>query len=763
MMNEETEQFERRLSRQPMRQIPGEWRAEILSTARVAETPRCGVGQRSALSLPTFFSTLNSQLSTIFWPHPKAWAGLAAVWVLIFCVNFSMRDTAPVVAEKSAPPSPEVIVELKQQQRMLAELIGAGQAREAEPQKWLPQPRSERVEILITSKGRHDLPVVRGRAAVRPYQDQFMDEKPKSIWKRPMNSLLACFLLSALTFIGVLSIGLIVAEKPAAVGLAGVLAGVAFFFGLAILFFRWLFNPRNFKKAVFSLVCFATLVALFYAEEDWRGWHAWNQFKHEWEAKGEKFNFTDFVPPPVPDDQNFAFAPVVASSYAMMLDKSGHEIRPRNTNVVNRLQFDLVNQVYQADAVAYGMGSDGPTNRGNWLMAQKTDLREWQNYYRWLATKTNEFAVSPQPQTPAQDVLLALSKYDLVVEDLRAAAKLPAARFPLEYDKDDPAAILLPHLAAMKRSSQFLQLRAIAELQNSQSETAFDDVKLSLRLADAIRTEPFIISHLVRLAVLQITLQPVWEGLAEHRWSDAQLAALDAELAKLDFLADYEFTVRSEPAFHIRLIDYLEQKRSRYQEFVSLFSNNNQHDADVLNNFPATAIFYLAPKGWFDQNKIALVQVRQKWDAPIVDDPQQTVSPKMVLAGKAAQSKMTYSPFNFFARLEGFLDNYAQKVARGQTAVNLARVSLALERFRLAHGEYPESLDALAPQFIAKLPHDIIGGGPLKYRRTSDGQFVLYSVGWNERDDGGVVVPTKGSTPSVDDNQADWVWRYPKF
>ena len=38
-----------------------------------------------------------------------------------------MRDTTPVVAEKAAPPSPEVIVELRQQQRMLAELIGARQ------------------------------------------------------------------------------------------------------------------------------------------------------------------------------------------------------------------------------------------------------------------------------------------------------------------------------------------------------------------------------------------------------------------------------------------------------------------------------------------------------------------------------------------------------------------------------------------------------------------------------------------------------------
>jgi hypothetical protein len=47
----------------------------------------------------------------------------------------------------------------------------------------------------------------------------------------------------------------------------------------------------------------------------------------------------------------------------------------------------------------------------------------------------------------------------------------------------------------------------------------------------------------------------------------------------------------------------------------------------------------------------------------------------------------------------------------------------------------------------------------LHYRRTADGQFALYSVGWNETDDGGVVGLNKDG--GVDINQGDWVWRYP--
>jgi hypothetical protein len=144
-----------------------------------------------------------------------------------------------------------------------------------------------------------------------------------------------------------------------------------------------------------------------------------------------------------------------------------------------------------------------------------------------------------------------LSKYDSTIEELRVASRLSDSRFPLNYDADPPEIILMPHLADLKRCSQVLQLRTIAELQNAQSDKALADVKLSLRLIDSIRTEPILISHLVCIAMLQITLQPIWEGLAEHKWSDSQLAELNQEMAKLDFLADYEFSMRGERAISI--------------------------------------------------------------------------------------------------------------------------------------------------------------------------------------------------------------------
>jgi hypothetical protein len=139
-------EFEQKLSRQSLRKIPGGWRAEILREARRAAVPN---NQRDADTASPPKLNWRSALTKIFWPNPQAWTALAAIWIFIFAVNFSMRDKTPMVAEKISPPAPEVVAELRQQKLMFTQLIGANDLRDADRQKlFLLRPRSERVEIL---------------------------------------------------------------------------------------------------------------------------------------------------------------------------------------------------------------------------------------------------------------------------------------------------------------------------------------------------------------------------------------------------------------------------------------------------------------------------------------------------------------------------------------------------------------------------------------------------------------------------------------
>jgi hypothetical protein len=467
----------------------------------------------------------------------------------------------------------------------------------------------------------------------------------------------------------------------------------------------------------------------------------------------------------VPDDQNFALTPVVASSYETYFDKNGHEVKPRNTNVVDRLSM------LSWRDISYENQREKVPDSAGWQAAQKMDLNAWQAFFRspppTNSTLTNSFQTSPRPQLPADDVLLALSKYGSVIEEIRQASRLPCSRFPLTYESEDAFAILLPHLGALKTSVRAVRLRTVAELQKNQAELAVEDVRLGLYLANAIRTETFPISQLVRLSMVEIMLQPVWEGLAEHRWSESQLMALDGELAKLDFLADCQIVQKADIFFSGVEANYLRRHRDYAAQFGQMGVN---YPGDARCKF---TIYRFMPCGWFYQSALNNGRMQMKY-LPAVNHDTKTISPAVIRQAEAAANRAD----NFFDPLEAmrkmfneeflFMGNFLKKIAYGQASVDLARTAIALERFHLAHGVYPESLDTLAPQFIAQVPHDVIGGQPLKYRREANGQFVLYSVGWNETDDGGVVVFKKGSSrdespaQNVDLEQGDWVWRYPQ-
>jgi hypothetical protein len=520
----------------------------------------------------------------------------------------------------------------------------------------------------------------------------------------------------------------------------GIAMGLAIGLRLLIL---CLSSWRNIRRTGFTLAALAGLVIAFYSVEYVRGRWAWSRFKSEWEAKGEKFDFKAFVPPPVPADQNFAMAPVVVSSYNHVLDTNGHRIQPHDTNVVNRLRMPIETT---EGGPGYGMG--------NWQKAQLTDLRAWQEYYQDIAQTTNLFPVPANPVSPAADVLTALSIYDTVIEELRQAAARPHSRFPLDYDNEEVFAILLPHLAPLKSCVTALRLRALAELEAGQSDQALADVTLALRLIEHLRHESFLITHLVRIALLQITTLTIWEGQVGHRWTDAQLAELEKQLATFNFAADYQASMRGEVVFQTATMDFLRRHPARLADLGDYGVGAERNTK--IPGFP----FRLVPSGWLYQNQVCSTRFTLEHFLPVADPGQGTFSPARAARGEELLSGLRPTPCNALCRI--FLPSLgksSRKFAQAQATVNLSRVACALERYRLANGKYPDSLNALAPQLLTAVPLDPIDGHSLRYVREDDAHFVLYSVGWNQTDDSGQFVVTRKD--SLDPEKGDWTWRFP--
>ena len=341
-------------------------------------------------------------------------------------------------------------------------------------------------------------------------------------------------------------------------------------------------------------------------------------------------------------------------------------------------------------------------------------------------------------------VLRALEQDNPALDELRSASRRPYARFNLQYDSESAAAILLPHLVVLKNASRIFALRASAELALDRTDQAWADIQMALYLSDTIKNEPNLVSRMVQLHMVQVALKPIWEGLAERKWSDAQLAAIEQRLAKLDLLADA--ALRSERAFWIINLDQIRR----------FGRGENLMDLTAPENFLLSSICY--------QNEAFLARLFQQGFVPVVDAANQRVYPSRATLDEEALSKALASRFKPDSLPTQGLVPYVSRAqpmfAFGQTRVNEAIVACALERYRLAQGQFPESLEPLCPRFLEKMPHNVITGAPLLYRRTPDGQFILYSVGWNEKDDGGTVVLDQ-SKVSADLTQGDWVWQYP--
>jgi hypothetical protein len=94
---------------------------------------------------------------------------------------------------------------------------------------------------------------------------------------------------------------------------------------------------------------------------------------------------------------------------------------------------------------------------------------------------------------------------------------------------------------------------------------------------------------------------------------------------------------------------------------------------------------------------------------------------------------------------------FAESMARATARNRCAIAGVAAERYRLRHGELPEELDQLVGEFLPEVPEDPFDGGPLRYIRR-DGEAVIYSIGPNEVDEGGLP-------ETEDEREADVVFR----
>jgi len=503
---------------------------------------------------------------------------------------------------------------------------------------------------------------------------------------------------------------------------------------------RFFWN-RIFLKFVLGLIA---LIFFFYVEEDWRGAHAWAVTKAEWEAKGESFDYTKFIPPPIPEDQNLGALQLFKIEPVKYSDGSSYP------GLVN-LRRAMRNELPPLDFSAIG----------HW---QKGDLPDMAKIQKMIAANYSAAFKGAKAPDDTLDQFDAL--YPFLADFLAVAPTRPLCRLSEDYAVSPPMNRNLGAVTDQIELSQILTLHAILALDHHKSDLALEDLKINFKIASGVRHDPSLVGGLVAIAMTLIGDEAIYDGLAQHDWTDAQLVELEQMLKPINFLEDFQFSVRSEAAESITNIDCFKKRAfARPSVIFAVLPWTAENVPFWVGLIPPL------PDGWWNHNKSRMADIILR-ELATVDPRSRRVFPEVSLdvqhqVEQASARFDAYAPWNVWATTCRWpLYGETRQFARDQVWIDEARIACALERYHLAHGVYSASLDALVPACIDELPHDILNGQPYHYQLRPDGTYILYSVGWNQTDDGGKVVYLKDyprNPKVIDYKEGDWVWQTPQL
>jgi hypothetical protein len=234
-----------------------------------------------------------------------------------------------------------------------------------------------------------------------------------------------------------------------------------------------------------------------------------------------------------------------------------------------------------------------------------------------------------------------------------------------------------------------------------------------------------------------------------------QVESWQGYLGRIDLLEELESSLQGSRAWS--LAELQQSSNQRYQSFLKDYRDMGLGSL-IGSRVPVNLLIAIQPyipRGWYHQNMVSIARTLETNYLDLVDVENHRMQDREFEIRQAALRQAPFTPYNVLGRAFLFpelLD--LEPGARAQSYINLAMVGCALERYRLANQIYPESLDALVPSFLERLPHDLITGRPPVYRKLNADGYALHVTGWDGMD-------PQGKPATSEEGPGDWVWMVP--
>ncbi len=472
---------------------------------------------------------------------------------------------------------------------------------------------------------------------------------------------------------------------------------------------EWLRSHPGWLVTAAILASFAACLAL----ADWMAESRWQRYAAAARARGVKLRLEEFAPPAIPDAENFASLPMLQAAFSK-----------------GAKPFDLPR------------GNGARPGIGDPLKRQPIDWIAWRDY---LIAQGFFF---DRTEEPVRDVLAGLDHFAPQIAEWREGKTRPRCRFPLDLKAG--AAMPLPHLITFQDAAFFFSLRTRAHLALGEPALAAEDLRDGLHAYVALSEEPTLISALIQMAALALTLTSVGEGLASHAWSDAELRQLNAELAKVRIWDDYRRAFESERGFGNQFFDEL---------VAAPIWRRGTMAAGLTSGLGGTggqpSAMALIPRGLYRNNQLRLNQYQDAILARAGPRAAAFDSDELIATGPAYLEGLDRYYYFLFRMSAPMFSNIVVRFVTLETKLQQTRTAIALERFHLARGHFPQTLAELVPEYLAEVPRDLHADAPMRYVPRGGDTFLLYAIGRDHKDGGGALDLRK-----TEREQTDLIWLY---
>ncbi len=339
------------------------------------------------------------------------------------------------------------------------------------------------------------------------------------------------------------------------------------------------------------------------------------------------------------------------------------------------------------------------------------------------------------------------------IEFFKQASERPYCWWKREAEDNIMLGISMSELSPLRKIAGMMVWQAKLKAYDGHIKEAFDDLLVCYRAGRHLKGPRFLIEQLVGIAIHALSTQSILVILDNQHVDTRLLKDLQTRLEEIIDEDTYTINCEAERFFVLDFIQrcYTNNGRGtgymipdRVQEFmgringakVSVQSNDEAEEALKFGEFLAISIASANRRQVMREvekfyDSFEKYATKTPWQSH-----KENVDFEMGLGSWSSLKQARYWPVSMLTPTFG-VGSKAGYCWKAQ--VDAVITTLAVIRFKQSTGNCPENLEGLVVAgYLKKVPSDPFSDKPLVYKKT-DGNFILYSVGLDFKDDGGKV------------------------